>query len=72
MSDQVLQGELGEALREALSEALVGLPAEVKVVGSESDNVVPLEELAMRSLHSLYHHRPAGGDIYSLIDIHYS
>lgn len=63
MSDQVLEGELGEALREALSEALVGLPAEVKVVGSESDNVVPLEELAMRSLHSLYHHRPTGGDI---------
>lgn len=60
MSDQVLENE---ALREALSEALVGLPAEVKVVGSESDNVVPLEELAMRSLHSLYHHRPTGGDI---------
>lgn len=63
VSDQVLEGDLGEALGEALSEALVGLPAEVKVVGSESDNVVPLEELAMRMLHSIYHHRPTGGDV---------
>lgn len=72
VSDQVLQGELGEALREALSEALVGLPAEVKVVGSESDDVVPLEELAMRSLHRLYHHRPAGGVVRSRINLHES
>uniref|UniRef100_A0A3P9NSF2 Leucine rich repeat containing 28 n=1 Tax=Poecilia reticulata TaxID=8081 RepID=A0A3P9NSF2_POERE len=45
---------------EVLTEALVGLPAEVKVIGSQSDNVVPLEELAMRTMHRIYHHRPAG------------
>ncbi|XP_054626654.1 leucine-rich repeat-containing protein 28 [Dunckerocampus dactyliophorus] len=55
VSPQVLAGELGDFLGEALSEALVGLPAEVKVVASETDNVVPLEELAMRTLHLLYH-----------------
>ncbi|XP_026150094.1 leucine-rich repeat-containing protein 28 isoform X2 [Mastacembelus armatus] len=46
-------------LAEALTEALVKLPAEVKVVGSETDNIVPLEELTMRTLHRIYHHRPA-------------
>lgn len=60
VSAHVLEGDLGEALGEALSEALVGLPAEVKVVGSVTDNVVPLEELAMRSLHRIYHHRQTG------------
>lgn len=60
MSPQVLEGELGKALGEALSEALVGLPAEVKVVGSGTDNVVPLEELAMRTLHRTHHQRPTG------------
>ncbi|XP_015250024.1 PREDICTED: leucine-rich repeat-containing protein 28 [Cyprinodon variegatus] len=45
---------------EVLSEALVGLPAEVKVIGSQADNVVPLEELAMRTMHRVYHQRPAG------------
>ncbi|XP_072236229.1 leucine-rich repeat-containing protein 28 [Leuresthes tenuis] len=55
VSSQVLEGDMGEVL----SEALVGLPAEVKVIGSETDNVVPLEELAMRTLHRFYHHRPA-------------
>ncbi|KAM3625233.1 uncharacterized protein V6R79_009027 [Siganus canaliculatus] len=59
VSAQVLQGELGEVLGEALSEALVGLPPEVKVVGSETDSVVPLEELAMRTLHHMYHLRPS-------------
>uniref|UniRef100_A0A3Q3LQI3 Uncharacterized protein n=1 Tax=Labrus bergylta TaxID=56723 RepID=A0A3Q3LQI3_9LABR len=38
--------------------ALVGLPAEVKVVGTGTDNVVPLEELAMRTLHRMYSQRP--------------
>ncbi|XP_029001059.1 leucine-rich repeat-containing protein 28 [Betta splendens] len=54
MSSNVLEGDLGEVL----SEALVGLPAEVKAVGSEKDNVVPLEELAMRALHRIYHNCP--------------
>ncbi|XP_049907809.1 leucine-rich repeat-containing protein 28 [Epinephelus moara] len=59
VSAQVLEGDIGEALGEALSEALVGLPAEVKVVGSETDNVIPLEEIALRTLHRMYHHRPS-------------
>lgn len=53
------ESNLSEVLGPVLSEALVGLPAEVKVVGCEADSVVPLEELAMRTLHRLYHHRPA-------------
>lgn len=57
MSPHVLEGDLGEVL----SEVLVGLPAEVKAVGSEKDSVAPLEELAMRALHRLYHHCPTGG-----------
>ncbi|XP_063324068.1 leucine-rich repeat-containing protein 28 [Pelmatolapia mariae] len=59
LSAQALEGGLGEMLGEELSEALVGLPAEVKVVGSETEHVVPLEELAMRTLHRIYHRRPA-------------
>ncbi|KAM8877887.1 leucine-rich repeat-containing protein 28 isoform 1-T3 [Synchiropus picturatus] len=35
------------------------LPAEVKVVASKTNSVVPLEELAMRTLHLLHQHRPA-------------
>ncbi|XP_034428614.1 leucine-rich repeat-containing protein 28 [Hippoglossus hippoglossus] len=58
VSSQVLEGDLREAPGKALSQALVGLSAEVKVVGSETENVVPLEELAMRTLHRIYHHRP--------------
>ncbi|XP_008283099.1 leucine-rich repeat-containing protein 28 [Stegastes partitus] len=58
VSSQTLEGDLGEVLGEALSEALVRLPAEVKVVASETDNIVPLEELAMRTLHRIYHSRP--------------
>ncbi|KAK1891920.1 Leucine-rich repeat-containing protein 28 [Dissostichus eleginoides] len=50
VSAQMLRGG------ETLSQALVGLPAEVKVVGSETENVVPLEELALRALHRIYHH----------------
>lgn len=57
MSAQVSEGDLSEVLGEALGEALVGLPGEVKMVGSETENVVPLEELAMRTLHSIYHRR---------------
>lgn len=60
LSAQALEGGLGEILGEELSEALVGLPAEVKVVGSETEHVVPLEELAMRTLHRIYHRRPTG------------
>ncbi|KAK5873547.1 hypothetical protein PBY51_018581 [Eleginops maclovinus] len=56
VSPQGLRGELGEGLGDALSQALVGLPAEVRVVGSEAENVVPLEELALRALHRIYHH----------------
>ncbi len=68
VSAQALEGDLGEVLGEALSEALVGLPPEVKVVGSDTDNVVPLEELAMRTLHSIYHHRhhPTGDELYMI------
>ncbi|XP_036909619.1 leucine-rich repeat-containing protein 28 isoform X2 [Sturnira hondurensis] len=33
----------------------VFLPAEVKAIGTESDHVLPLQELAMRSLHRNYH-----------------
>ncbi|XP_047219920.1 leucine-rich repeat-containing protein 28 isoform X1 [Girardinichthys multiradiatus] len=51
---------LEEGMGLALTEALVGLPAEVKLIGSQTDNVVPLEELAMRTMHRIYHHRPAG------------
>uniref|UniRef100_A0A3Q3MMZ8 Leucine rich repeat containing 28 n=1 Tax=Labrus bergylta TaxID=56723 RepID=A0A3Q3MMZ8_9LABR len=58
VSARVSEAGLGEVLGEALSEALVGLPAEVKVVGTGTDNVVPLEELAMRTLHRMYSQRP--------------
>lgn len=60
MSSPVMDGSPGEVPGEALSEALVGLPAEVKVVGTEADNVVPLEELTMRTLHRLHHQWPTG------------
>uniref|UniRef100_A0A8D0QIF6 Leucine rich repeat containing 28 n=2 Tax=Sus scrofa TaxID=9823 RepID=A0A8D0QIF6_PIG len=33
----------------------VFLPAEVKAIGTEKDHVLPLQELAMRSLHRTYH-----------------
>lgn len=49
-----------QVLGDALSEALVALPAEVKVVGSGTDNMVPLEELTLRTLHRTYHHRLTG------------
>ncbi|XP_036950769.1 leucine-rich repeat-containing protein 28 isoform X2 [Acanthopagrus latus] len=58
VSGQVLEGDLGGVLGGALSEALVGLPAEVRVVGTETDNVVPLEELTMRTLHRMCHYQP--------------
>ncbi|XP_028296558.1 leucine-rich repeat-containing protein 28-like isoform X2 [Gouania willdenowi] len=59
VSSHVAEGSISAVLGEALSEVLVGLPPEVKVVGSEADNVVPLEELALRTLHRLYHHHPS-------------
>lgn len=43
-------------------DALAGLPAEVKVLAAELDNVVSLEELAMRSLHHIYR-QPTGGEL---------
>lgn len=42
---------------EGENEALVALPVEVKFVGSRTDGVVPLEELALRTLHRVCHHR---------------
>lgn len=72
VSTQALEGDLGEPLGEALSEALVGLPAEVKVVGSETDNVVPLEELAMRTLHRIHHHCSAGAGFYTHMSVAYT
>lgn len=56
VSSHALEGGVGEVL----TEALVRLPAEVKVIGSQADNVVPLEELALRTMHRIYHQRPAG------------
>lgn len=43
-------------------DALAGLPAEVKVLASEMDNVVSLEELAMRFLHRI-HRQPTGAEV---------
>ncbi|XP_034039338.1 leucine-rich repeat-containing protein 28 isoform X2 [Thalassophryne amazonica] len=66
VTSRVLDGELGVAL----GEVLVSLPAEVKVVGLETDGVVPLEELAMRTLHHMFHHNPADlGLPKSLLDL---
>lgn len=33
----------------------VFLPAEVKAIGTEKDHILPLQELAMRRLHHIYH-----------------
>ncbi|KAK7822146.1 hypothetical protein U0070_000710 [Myodes glareolus] len=38
----------------------VFLPAEVKAIGTEKDHVLPLQELAMRSLYHTYHRAPKG------------
>ncbi|XP_028811986.1 leucine-rich repeat-containing protein 28 [Denticeps clupeoides] len=48
----------GKVLTLALGEVTVPLPMEVKAIGSDSDRVVPLEELAMRVLHSMYSRYP--------------
>ncbi|XP_056269401.1 leucine-rich repeat-containing protein 28 [Pseudoliparis swirei] len=64
MSTHGLEGDQRELPGEALSEVLVGLPAEVKVVGSEADGVIPLEEIAMRALHRIY--RQPATDLNSL------
>ncbi|KAG9340753.1 hypothetical protein JZ751_020345, partial [Albula glossodonta] len=45
-------------LSAALGEVTVPLPLEVQVVGSETEAVVPLQELAMRALHSTHHSDP--------------
>lgn len=74
MSSQVLDpGNLVEVPGDAISQTLAGLPAQVKVVGTEADNVVPLEELTMRTLHRLYHHRPTGktSPVFSLYTLLY-
>ncbi|XP_072321638.1 leucine-rich repeat-containing protein 28 [Eucyclogobius newberryi] len=42
---------------ECANEPLGALPAEVKVVGSKTGAVVPLEELALRTLHQVCHQR---------------
>lgn len=39
----------------SLDEVTVPLPAEVKTIGLEAERVVPLEELAMRTLYRIYH-----------------
>ncbi|XP_069046749.1 leucine-rich repeat-containing protein 28 isoform X3 [Lepisosteus oculatus] len=44
----------GRLLAIDTGELTVPLPAEVKAVGSERDYVLPLEELTMRALHTLY------------------
>ncbi|XP_025127386.1 leucine-rich repeat-containing protein 28 isoform X2 [Bubalus kerabau] len=38
-----------------LGQLTVFLPAEVKAIGTEKDHVLPLQELAMRTLHHTYH-----------------
>ena len=44
----------------ALGEVAVPLPAEVKTVGSETERVVPLEELSIRALYHIYHQHTKG------------
>lgn len=51
------EADLSEVTGITLSDVLVSLPAEVKAVLSKMESVVPLEELAMRTLHCLYHHQ---------------
>ncbi|XP_011933076.1 PREDICTED: leucine-rich repeat-containing protein 28 isoform X4 [Cercocebus atys] len=41
----------------------VFLPAEVKAIGTEHDHVLPLQELAMRSLYHTYHSLLKGGQL---------
>ncbi|XP_071256421.1 leucine-rich repeat-containing protein 28-like isoform X4 [Salvelinus alpinus] len=42
----------------SLGDVSVPLPAEVKAIGSETERVGPLEELAIRALHSMYRRQP--------------
>ncbi|XP_068613479.1 leucine-rich repeat-containing protein 28-like [Brachionichthys hirsutus] len=56
VSAQVVKGDPGGSLDEPLTETF-RLPPEVKVVCSETDNVAPLEELSMRTLHRICHQR---------------
>uniref|UniRef100_H3D2Z3 Leucine rich repeat containing 28 n=1 Tax=Tetraodon nigroviridis TaxID=99883 RepID=H3D2Z3_TETNG len=54
-------GPLGDrGLEKEPCPALAGLPAQVKVLAWETDKVVPLEELAMRSLHRGQQQPPGG------------
>ncbi|XP_028728628.1 leucine-rich repeat-containing protein 28 isoform X2 [Peromyscus maniculatus bairdii] len=47
----------------------VFLPAEVKAIGTENDHVLPLQELAMRSLYHTYHRFPKGLNFLSPISL---
>uniref|UniRef100_A0A8K9V0L1 Leucine rich repeat containing 28 n=1 Tax=Oncorhynchus mykiss TaxID=8022 RepID=A0A8K9V0L1_ONCMY len=53
-----LPGQVSDRVPQPLSLSLgdvsLPLPAEVKAIGSETERVGPLEELAMRALHSIY------------------
>ncbi|XP_055756092.1 leucine-rich repeat-containing protein 28 isoform X1 [Salvelinus fontinalis] len=57
-----LSGQVSDRAPQPLSLSLgdmsVPLPAEVKAIGSETERVGPLEELAMRALHSMYRRQP--------------
>lgn len=48
---QVLDAKL---MSISLGDVSIPLPAEVKAIGSEAELVLPLEELAMRSLYSSF------------------
>ncbi|XP_075809014.1 leucine-rich repeat-containing protein 28 isoform X4 [Microtus pennsylvanicus] len=47
----------------------VFLPAEVKAIGTENDHVLPLQELAMRSLYHTYHRVPKDPNFLSPISL---
>nr|XP_046193424.1 leucine-rich repeat-containing protein 28 isoform X1 [Oncorhynchus gorbuscha]XP_046193425.1 leucine-rich repeat-containing protein 28 isoform X2 [Oncorhynchus gorbuscha]XP_046193426.1 leucine-rich repeat-containing protein 28 isoform X1 [Oncorhynchus gorbuscha] len=57
-----LPGQVSDRVPQPLSLSLgdvsLPLPAEVKAIGSETERVGPLEELAMRALHSMYGRQP--------------
>ncbi|XP_036819572.1 leucine-rich repeat-containing protein 28 isoform X2 [Oncorhynchus mykiss] len=57
-----LPGQVSDRVPQPLSLSLgdvsLPLPAEVKAIGSETERVGPLEELAMRALHSIYGRQP--------------
>ncbi|XP_064868599.1 leucine-rich repeat-containing protein 28 isoform X2 [Oncorhynchus nerka] len=55
-----LPGQVSDRVPQPLSlgDVSLPLPAEVKAIGSETERVGPLEELAMRALHSMYGRQP--------------